>query len=218
MLKLIRPKFPQDSFYHYFCTYWQNIAGLQTVLVDYPVLNYSTERFCLLLLTLNWSTAWNFGQIMKKSLKIKFEEIKLCVCHISGNSQRNTSKSRRRSSLAQLGELLKDWGARDKDKSREKGKFSVKWYNFLLILWSWTLPIARIPNPIMTYSSLKMGFFSKNGYFCHSTGFWRVHDNSEVMGKPFQAAQCKCKVKPYTYTPEFSLANIKKILCRSDLW
>jgi len=39
---------------------------------------------------------------------------------VSGNSQRNTSKSRRRSSLAQLGELLKDWGARDKDKSREK--------------------------------------------------------------------------------------------------
>ena len=28
--------------------------------------------------------------------------------------------------MAQLGELLKDWGACDKDKSREKGKFSVK--------------------------------------------------------------------------------------------
>ena len=26
--------------------------------------------------------------------------------------------------MAQLGELLKDWGARDKDKSREKGNFS----------------------------------------------------------------------------------------------
>ena len=63
----------------------------------------------------------------KKSLKkVTFDEKKLNVCHISGNSQRNTSKSRRRSSLAQLGELLKDWGARDKDKSREKGKFSVR--------------------------------------------------------------------------------------------
>ena len=68
---------------------------------------------------------------MKKSLKVTFDEKKLYVFHISGNSQRNTSKSRRRSSLAQLGELLKDWGARDKDKSREKGKFSVKIVKFM---------------------------------------------------------------------------------------
>ena len=41
---------------------------------------------------------------------------------LSSSSQPLNSK-RRRSSLAQLTELLKDWGIRDKEKYKEKGKF-----------------------------------------------------------------------------------------------
>ena len=37
------------------------------------------------------------------------------------NNTSQTNSKRRRSSLAQLTELLKEWGVRDKDKYRDKG-------------------------------------------------------------------------------------------------
>ena len=93
------------------------------------------------------------------------------VCHISGNSQRNTSKSRRRSSLAQLGELLKDWGARDKDKSREKGKFSVKIVKFMF-----SKKATKIDKICTVYLTLCSKFQIKSEDFVNFCGLLRKHE------------------------------------------
>ena len=53
-VKTIRPKFFHVSVYHYFCIYWQNIAGFKTQLVDY-LYNSTKQLFCFLCSRIFWS-------------------------------------------------------------------------------------------------------------------------------------------------------------------